>query len=129
MAQITQQAAPASLEKTGMRRVWASQKFQDRLLTTVCTILCIVGVVIILFPAGWMLSTSLKTRFEAVQFPPTLFPIVPQWNNYVVALTSNPFLKYFQNTMYYCITYMVVETIAVAFIAYGFARLRAPGKD
>jgi len=129
MAQITQQATPSSYGKTGLRRVWASQKFQERLLTWVCTALCIFGVLIILFPVGWMLSTSLKTRFEAVQFPPSLLPKVPQWNNYTLALTSNPFLKYFYNTMYYCITYMVIETIAVAFISYGFARLRAPGKD
>lgn len=129
MAQVTRTVAQSSNKKSGLRHVWASQKFQDRLLTTVSTILCILGVLIILFPVGWMLSTSLKTRFEAVQFPPTLFPIVPQWDNYVVALTSNPFMRYFQNTMYYCISYMVIETISVSFIAYGFARLRAPGKD
>src|SRR5919206_3993334 len=115
MAQVTQ-VDRRSARPSGFRQLWASQRFQDQLLSTVCTILCILGVLIVLFPVGWMLSTSLKTRFEALQFPPSLFPKVPQWHNYNVALTSNPFAKYFQNTMFYCITYMVVETISVAFI-------------
>lgn len=129
MAQVTQQVTRQSYEKTGFRKLWASKRFQENLLSWVCTVLCILGVILILFPVGWMLSTSLKTRFEALQFPPSLFPKVPQWGNYTLALTSNPFAKYFQNTMFYCISYMVIETIAVSFISYGFARLRAPGRD
>jgi ABC-type glycerol-3-phosphate transport system permease component len=130
MAQITETRTPRpSTTPTGMRATWGSQKFQDRLLSTVCTIIAVLGVLIILFPLGWMISTSLKTRFEAIQFPPSLLPAVPQWDNYRVALTSNPFLRYFQNTMFYCLSYMVIETVSVGFIAYGFARLRAPGKD
>ena len=130
MAQITQPPLTRQTqEKTGLAKLWASQAFQERFLSIVATLICIIGVLIILFPIGWMLSTSLKTRFEAVQFPPTLFPKVPQWENYRVALTSNPFLTYFKNTMFYCISYMVLETLSVGFIAYGFARLRAPGKD
>lgn len=130
MAQVTQ--TPSTQQRygsAGARRLWASQKFQDRLLTTVCTILCIMGVLVVLFPIGWMLSTSLKTRFEAVQFPPTWLPLDPQWDNYRVALTSNPFLQYFQNTLFYAGSVMILEMISCAFIAYGFARLRAPGKD
>ena len=130
MAQITQdQLRRQAPEKTGFAKLWASQEFQDRLLTVICTILCIIGALIILFPVAWMLSTSLKTRFEAVQFPPTWIPVVPQWENYRVALTSNPFTKYFQNTMFYALSVMVAEVISCGFIAYGFARLRAPGKD
>ena len=32
-------------------------------------------IVIIAFPFYWMVSTSLKDYTEALQFPPTLFPI------------------------------------------------------
>src|SRR5688500_15633796 len=118
-------------EKTGLRGLWASQKFQERLLTAVCTLLCVVGVVLILFPIGWMISTSLKTRAEAVQFPPSWLPADPQWVNYSSALLSprNPFSRYFVNTMYYALMVMIGETLSCAFIAYGFARLRAPGKE
>ena len=70
MAQATQTQVA---RQSAAGRVWASKAFQDRLLTVTCTILCIIGVIIILFPLGWMISTSLKTRAEAVRFPPTWF--------------------------------------------------------
>jgi multiple sugar transport system permease protein len=128
MAQVTQ-VDRRSARPSGFRQLWASQRFQDQLLSTVCTILCILGVLIVLFPIGWMLSTSLKTRFEALQFPPSLLPKVPQWQNYHDALTSNPFGRYFVNTMFYACSVMIAEVLSCGFIAYGFARLRAPGKD
>ncbi len=42
---------------------------------------------------------------------------------------ANPFPRYFYNTMFYSLSVMVAEMVSCAFIAYGFARLRAPGKD
>jgi multiple sugar transport system permease protein len=128
MAQATQVRRPHA-EPTGFRQLLASQKFQDRLTTVIATILCIMGVLIILFPVGWMVSTSLKTRFEAVRFPPSWLPNVPQWQNYGDALTANPFGRYFINTLFYAGSVMIAEVISCALIAYGFARLRAPGKD
>ena len=128
MAQVTQ-VDRRSTRPSGFRQLWASQRFQDQLLSTVCTILCILGVLVVLFPIGWMLSTSLKTRFEALQFPPSWLPKVPQWQNYHDALTSNPFGRYFVNTMFYACSVMIAEVLSCGFIAYGFARLRAPGKD
>ena len=126
MAQVSQTQVA---RQSAAGRVWASKTFQDRLLTVTCTILCIIGVLIILFPLGWMISTSLKTRAEAVRFPPSLLPADPQWQNYPEALTAKPFGRYFLNTLFYACSVMVAEAISCAFIAYGFARLRAPGKD
>lgn len=108
---------------------WRGQKGQRRMITTVATALCILGVVIILFPVAWMVSTSLKTEALAVRFPPQWIPTSPIWNNYWVALTSNPFGLYFKNSMFYAIVVMILQTISSAFVAYGFARLRAPGKN
>ena len=129
MAELT--STGARPERSGLRNTWASKKFQDRLVQVGATLLCLLGVLIILFPVAWMISTSLKTRFEAVQFPPTWIPNDPQWNNYRDALTlnNNPFARYFANTLYYAGAVMIAETVSCAFIAYGFARLRAPGKD
>jgi ABC-type glycerol-3-phosphate transport system permease component len=118
-------------QKTGLRALMGNQKYQQRALSIFCTVLLIVGALIILFPIGWMVSTSLKTRFEAIQFPPTWVPLNPQWHNYRDALLNptNPFPRYFYNTMFYSLSVMVAEMASCAFIAYGFARLRAPGKD
>lgn len=126
MAQATQ---PQIAQQSTAGRVWASRSFQDRLLVVICTILCILGVIVILFPLGWMISTSLKTRAEAVRFPPSWLPADPQWQNYRDALTAKPFGRYFINTLFYAGSVMFAEAISCGFIAYGFARLRAPGKD
>jgi ABC-type glycerol-3-phosphate transport system permease component len=128
MAQLT--TARKYPEKTGLRRLWGNQRFQERAISILATTLLVLGLLIILFPIAWMISTSLKTRFEAIRFPPTWIPADPQWSNYRVALTEvAPFATYFRNTMFYAVSVMLAEMVSCAFIAYGFARLRAPGKN
>jgi multiple sugar transport system permease protein len=118
---------PAS---TAGRSAWASKKRQDQIIRVVATIICLLGLVVILFPLVWMISTSLKTRAEVAKFPPIWIPKIPQWDNFRQALTgNNPFGRYFMNTMFYAISVMVAEAVSCSFIAYGFARLRAPGKN
>ena len=109
---------------------WASKKRQDMIIRVAATIICLLGLVVILFPLAWMISTALKTRAEVAKFPPVWIPRIPQWDNFRVALTgANPFGRYFMNTMFYSISVMVAEAVSCSFIAYGFARLRAPGKN
>jgi multiple sugar transport system permease protein len=111
-------------------RLWASKQGQDWIIRVGATAIALIGVLIILFPLGWMISTSLKTRIESIQIPPTVFPDVPQWNNYYEALVRiAPFGRYFYNTMFYALSVMFAELLSCSFIAYGFARLRAPGKN
>jgi multiple sugar transport system permease protein len=112
------------------RHPWASKKRQEQIITIVSTLLCLLGLLVVLFPLVWMISTSLKTRAEVAKFPPVWIPAVPQWDNFRVALTGqNPFGKYFMNTMFYSLSVMIAEAVSCSFIAYGFARLRAPGKN
>jgi ABC-type glycerol-3-phosphate transport system permease component len=131
MAKIS--TTPSAVARAGAAakpRLWTSKKGQDQIIRVLATVVCIIGVLIILFPLGWMISTSLKTRVESIQIPPTVFPDVPQWGNYYQALvTIAPFGRYFMNTMFYAISVMLAEMVSCSFIAYGFARLRAPGKN
>jgi multiple sugar transport system permease protein len=110
--------------------VFASKKRTDTIIRVGSTILCLLGVVIILFPLAWMISTSLKTKAEVALFPPVWIPNELQWQNYRDALTGqNRFDIYFRNTMIYALGAMIGETISCAMVGYGFARLRAPGKN
>jgi multiple sugar transport system permease protein len=119
----------ATTAPVSRRGAWASKKRQEQIVRVVATVLAVLGLLVVLFPLAWMLSTSLKTRIEVLKFPPTWIPIVAQWDNYRVALTVNPFGKYFMNSMFYAISVMIAELVSCSFIAYGFARLRAPGKN
>ena len=39
------------------------------------------------FPLFWTLMSSFKTTAEMFAYPPVIIPAVPQWSNYVNALT------------------------------------------
>lgn len=122
--------SPARAVPAPRRGALTSKARQERIIQVVSTILCIVGAIIILFPLAWMISTSLKTKAEVAKFPPVWIPNIPQWENYPVALTgANPFGRFFLNTMYYAVGSAVGELISCSLVAYGFARLRAPGKN
>jgi multiple sugar transport system permease protein len=123
--------APQPAAAAAARRgAFASKKRTEQIVQITATVLCIIGVLIILFPLAWMISTSLKTKAEVAKFPPVWIPNIPQWNNYAEALTGqNRFDIYFKNTMIYALGAMIGETLSCALVGYGFARLRAPGKN
>jgi len=130
---MAEQALPsAAVQRPKTKRspkLFAGKRFQENATSVIATILATLGAIIILFPVAWMVSTSLKGQIEALQMPPSWFPVVPQWHNYYDALTFNPFWRYFLNTAYYAILVMLGEAISCSFISFGFARLRAPGRN
>jgi ABC-type glycerol-3-phosphate transport system permease component len=84
--------------------------------------------VLFLAPALWMISSSLKPDYEIFATPPTLWPISPRWENYIEALTSLPFGRFAINTMIIAIGSIIGHLLSCSIVAYGFARLEAPGK-
>lgn len=129
MAEQTRTLSQAALAGHHKRQFWASRQFQENFTATVATVIATVGLLVVLFPILWMLSTSLKGEVEALKMPPNWIPAEIQWRNYYDALTFNPFGLYFWNTTYFAVMVMLGETLSCAFIAYGFARLRAPGRS
>jgi multiple sugar transport system permease protein len=173
-------------------RLWQSKKFRERVAQIMSTALITVGAGVILVPVAWMLSTSLKTRFNVTSFPPEFIPresvkvdvdgqslflydlvidgeertlaavkldpersefvdpddpsqvyyapasearkhrlVDAHWENYVEAWTfaTTPFGIYMKNTVVYALVAVLAEVLSCSIVAYGFARLRAPGKD
>lgn len=85
--------------------------------------------VVFIFPLFWMILTSLKPLPQAVTFPPTWIPRPVLWSNYPKALASQPFAAYFYHTLVYCVTTVIGVVLASSLIAYGFARIKWPGRD
>jgi len=89
------------------------------------------GSVIFVLPLMWMFTTSLKTQQEVFTFPPTFIPHTWRWQNYPDAWNypGMAFGQWGLNTIF--ITAFVVAGILVtsSFCAYGFARIRFPGRD
>jgi len=61
------------------------------------------------FPYLWMLSTSLKDLPSVTQFPPTLLPHPPRWDNYAKAWSSGPFLHYAMNNVIQTLGILVLQ--------------------
>ena len=82
-----------------------------------------------LVPLFWMVSSSLKPEYEIFASPPVWWPRPPRWENYREALTQQPFARYAANTLIVALFTVIGHLLSCTVVAYGFARLRAPGRD
>jgi ABC-type glycerol-3-phosphate transport system permease component len=89
----------------------------------------VVGAALFLLPLFWMISSSLKPNYQVLEFPPRWLPSPAQWSNYPEALTYVPFGRYALNTLLISVLTILGHVSSCTIVAYGFARLRAPGKD
>jgi multiple sugar transport system permease protein len=92
-------------------------------------VLLIAGAVMMLLPLTWMVSSSLKLEQRVFQFPPRLIPDPIRLQNYVDALTYKPFGVYLRNTVFIVVMNELAIVLSSSFCAYGFARMRFPGRD
>jgi multiple sugar transport system permease protein len=91
--------------------------------------LLIVLSVIVLLPVLWMLSTALKSQSQIFAFPPIYLPHPLLWSNFIDALTAQPFALYARNTLLLVVVNVIGQVFSCTLIAYGFARLRFPGRN
>lgn len=92
-------------------------------------IVLIVMCMIFILPFYWMLTQSLKSNAELVQYPPTWFVQDPQWSNYQEATEKFPFWLFARNTAIVTAGCVIGSLISNPIIAYGFSRLQWPGRD
>ena len=72
----------------------------------------------------------MKLPKQIFVFPPQLIPNPPQWRNFVDGWTRYvPFTLYLRNTLIITGNNIVGNLFSCCLAAYGFARLRARGKD
>ena len=81
------------------------------------------------FPFLWMLFTALKTPAELLEGTAAFFPAVPQWSNFLTAVTVIPFLMYLKNSLIIVMLVMLGTLFSATTAAYAFARLRWKGRD
>ncbi len=92
-------------------------------------VVLLAGAVVFVFPLLWMVSTSLKQGAEIFSTPPTLIPSVFEWNNYSAAFDIVPFGRHYLNSVVIVSVCVFGNVLTAAMCAYGFARLRAPGRN
>ena len=82
-----------------------------------------------MFPFFWSISSSLKTGFEVMAYPPTLLPKVPQWQNYIEAWNAADLGLFFTNSLFVTGLSLIGQVASSFLVAYGFARFRFPGRE
>ena len=87
-----------------------------------------IGAFLVMTPVIWTLLTSLKTAEQTLSVPP-VWIFEPQWSNFAEVLRLVPFQNYALNTAIVVTGVVVGTLLSCSFSAYGFARLRAPGKN
>ncbi len=95
-------------------------------------VLACLGAALTLAPFYLMLVMSLKTSAEIAENPWAL-PSAPQWVNYVrtwkIEGTDVTFALFFRNTLLIAVLGTLGTTLSSSLVAFGFARLRFPGRD
>ena len=76
-----------------------------------------------------MFVTALKSDRELATFPPTLWPHEINWQNFDQATRTFPFLSYLENTIFYAALTILGSVLSNFVIAYGFSRIKWPGRD
>lgn len=92
-------------------------------------VVLLMGAVVMILPFVWLVSSSLKLETQIFVFPPQWIPNPVRFQNYVDALTYKPFNIYLMNTMIIVVLNMIAIVGAASLCAYGFARIKFPGRD
>ena len=92
-------------------------------------IVLILIAVIMVVPFLWMLSTSLKTQYDAVKIPPVWIPDPPQWENYVKLFTEQPMFQFMLNTNKIVFFVVLGQLFFSSRAAYSFARISFKGRN
>jgi multiple sugar transport system permease protein len=91
-------------------------------MNVVYYVLLSVAALLFFFPFFWTLMTSLKRPAEILLFPPTVFPEVPQWQNYPRVFEKVPFVRWTGNTLFIVVASTLGMLLSASLAAYAFAR-------
>lgn len=98
-----------------------------RNLTIAIGIALAFGALLTAFPFLWMLASSFKPQSEAIDFPPTLLPQAPTFDNYLRLFTELDFGRYVVNT----VLVVLIGGVGLLFMAmagYAFAKFDFRGR-
>ncbi len=104
--------------------------FRRAVRTVLVYALIIPGGACLILPFLWMASTGLKVPKQVFAMPPQFIPHPVQWSNYIEGWTEYvPFTRYLLNTLEITVNNIVGNLFSCVLAAYGFARLKARGKN
>ncbi|PKM48937.1 MAG: sugar ABC transporter ATP-binding protein [Firmicutes bacterium HGW-Firmicutes-7] len=112
-----------------VRHLNKSTKDRERTWKIIVNMILTIGAAVVSLPFLWMLSTSLKTDSQIMSEKLIWIPNPIDWVNYWEAATYIPYFQYLKNTVFVSIISVIGVLTAASLVAFGFAKLRAPGRN
>lgn len=123
--------APARVEQS--KREFVASRRYDRWRKTLITwlrfLIVAAGSLFFVVPTLWMISTSVKPDHQVWLIPPVWIPEEFVWGNYTIPWNTLPFPRFYLNTTVIVVLSVIGIVMSSSLIAYGFARLRFPGRE
>ncbi len=102
---------------------------KDLLLAVIRWILIIFFAVYTLFPLIWLAISSLKTNYEFLAGSPFALPRIPQWQNYINALTVAGLGRMLLNSVIVGLSATLINVVVASMGAYCISRFRFTGRE
>ncbi|WP_026869895.1 carbohydrate ABC transporter permease [Inquilinus limosus] len=123
MSAVTLEQRPAPKRRRGRTGPWGAARIVYLVLLGIFTVL----------PMAWMLLTSVKTQFAALQYPPEWIPSEPTLEQYTRLLSpanevGQEFLHYLLNSILVSTATTILGVVIAVPAAYAFSRFRFPGR-
>ncbi|MBK9123669.1 MAG: carbohydrate ABC transporter permease [Chloroflexi bacterium] len=83
----------------------------------------------LMLPLYWMVSTSIKSAEQMFEIPPVWIPNPVDFGSFPKVFQEVPFGRFLLNTAIIVALNIIGHLFSVTLIAYGFARIRFPGRS
>ncbi|SFC34727.1 multiple sugar transport system permease protein [Nocardioides terrae] len=100
-----------------------------RIGQAVVYVVLLIASVALLTPFFWMVMSSLKSANEVFSVPINWIPDTFRWHNFVDIWSKSDMVTWIRNTMLLSVVVTFLQLLTGSFAAYGFARIRFPGRD
>lgn len=111
-----------------LARAWRSHRIGMVIWRIFVYLLLVVGGLLFMTPALWMVSTAFKTLADAQAFPPVFIPTTIQLSNFTEPFKELPFAQFYRNTIILTSGSMIGILLSCTPVAYAFARLNFRGR-
>ncbi|MEV0902368.1 carbohydrate ABC transporter permease [Actinoplanes sp. NPDC049802] len=85
--------------------------------------------IVVLLPFYWMVMSSLKTNNDVFTVPVKWVTTDPVWSNYLDIWSKSDLTTWLGNTVLLSAAVTLLQVFTGSFAAYGFAKVRFPGRD
>ena len=127
---MNQPLTPVKRPKSQTTPWYRTRRSREIIKAAIVYILVIPGAIVFILPLIWMLSTATKEPNQIFIFPPQWIPDPVKWSNFTEGWFAYlDFNRMLLNTLIITGNNVIGNLVSCCLAAYGFARLRAPGKN